>query len=123
MQSEQESGSGLLVSLAGLVGALGVALAALASHAGGEALLRPASIICLTHAPALLALGLIGLRLKLGFTAGLGIAAGTLLFSGDLVARHFLGSGLFPMAAPTGGITLILSWLALTLSGLLSRRG
>lgn len=122
MTQAQEGTSRLLVGLTGLFGAAGVALAAMASHAGGEALLRPASSICLAHAPVLLALGVIGWRLKFGFAAGIGMAIGTALFSGDLVARHFLGSGLFPMAAPTGGLTLIGSWLALSASGLIARR-
>ncbi|KQW29144.1 hypothetical protein ASE36_11825 [Rhizobium sp. Root274] len=98
---------------AGLIGAAGVGLAAAASHAGGEALLRPASTICLAHAPALLALSLAGDKIRAAGLVALGMIIGTLLFSGDLVARHFLGSGLFPMAAPTGGLTLIASWLLL----------
>ncbi|MDH4414465.1 MAG: DUF423 domain-containing protein [Rhizobium sp.] len=107
---------------AGLIGAAGVGLAAAASHAGGEALLRPASMICLAHAPAILALSLAGGTLRLSALAALGMMLGTLLFAGDLVARHFIGSGLFPMAAPTGGLTLIGSWLLLAAGALLPRR-
>jgi uncharacterized membrane protein YgdD (TMEM256/DUF423 family) len=107
---------------AGLIGAAGVGLAAAASHAGGEALLRPASTICLAHAPALLALALAGDRLRFVSLAALVMTAGTLLFSGDLVARHFLGSGLFPMAAPTGGLALIGAWLTLALGAVLLRK-
>ncbi|MDH4442193.1 MAG: DUF423 domain-containing protein [Rhizobium sp.] len=111
------------VALSGLIGAAGVGLAAAASHAGGEALLRPASSICLAHAPALLALALAGDRLRFAKVAALAMAAGTLLFSGDLVARHFLGTGLFPLAAPTGGLALIASWLLLALGAALPRSG
>jgi uncharacterized membrane protein YgdD (TMEM256/DUF423 family) len=107
---------------AGLIGAAGVGLAAAASHAGGEALLRPASTICLAHAPALIALSLAAGRLRFSALAALGMTIGTALFAGDLVARHFLGSGLFPMAAPTGGLMLIASWLILTAGAALSRR-
>ncbi|PYB73270.1 DUF423 domain-containing protein [Rhizobium wuzhouense] len=107
---------------AGLIGASGVALAAAASHAGGEQLLRPASTICLAHAPALVALSLAGDRIRLGGLVALGMTLGTLLFAGDLVARHFLGSGLFPMTAPTGGLTLIASWLVLAVAAALRRR-
>jgi uncharacterized membrane protein YgdD (TMEM256/DUF423 family) len=107
---------------AGLVGAAGVGLAAAASHAGGEALLRPASTICLAHAPALVALSLAGDRIRWASLVALGMIVGTLLFSGDLVARHFLGSGLFPMAAPTGGLTLIASWLVLACGAAMRRR-
>lgn len=107
---------------AGLIGAAGVGLAAAASHAGGEALLRPASTICLAHAPALAALSIAGDRIRLSALAGLGMMLGTVLFAGDLVARHFIGSGLFPMAAPTGGMTLIVSWLLLSAGALLPGR-
>lgn len=110
-----------LVLAAGLVGAAGVALAALASHAGGEAFLRPASMIALTHAPALLALGLGGARLPARTFTGAGLCLGTLLFCGDLAARHFGGAGLFPMAAPTGGLTLIFAWLAIGVSALAAK--
>ena len=108
--------------LAGLIGAAGVGLAAAASHAGGEALLRPASSICLAHAPALLAIVLAGDRLRFGAVTALVMAAGTLLFSGDLVARHFLGTGLFPMAAPSGGLALIAAWLMIAIGATLPRR-
>jgi uncharacterized membrane protein YgdD (TMEM256/DUF423 family) len=107
---------------AGLLGAAGVGLAAAASHAGGEALLRPASTICLAHAPALVALSVAGERVRLARLVALGMLLGTVLFAGDLVARHFLGSGLFPMAAPTGGLTLIASWLLLASAATIRRR-
>lgn len=110
------------VVLAGLIGAAGVGLAAAASHAGGEALLRPASSICLAHAPALLALALADGKLRFAPLVALVMAAGTLLFAGDLVARHFLGSGLFPMAAPTAGLALIGSWLTLAIGAALQRK-
>lgn len=110
------------VLAAGLIGAAGVGLAAAASHAGGEALLRPASTICLAHAPALIALSLAADRLRFSTLAALGMTAGTVLFAGDLVARHFLGFGLLPMAAPTGGLTLIASWLILAAGAALPRR-
>ncbi|MGL4198752.1 MAG: DUF423 domain-containing protein [Allorhizobium sp.] len=107
---------------AGIMGAAGVGLAAAASHAGGEALLRPASTICLAHAPALVALSLAADRLRFSSLAALGMILGTVLFSGDLVSRHFLGGGLFPMAAPTGGLTLIASWLVLAAGAMLPSR-
>lgn len=108
---------------AGLIGAAGVGLAAAASHAGGEALLRPASTICLAHAPALVALSLVAGRVRFAPLAALGMAVGTALFAGDLVARQFLGTGVFPMAAPTGGLVLIASWLILAAGGLMPRKG
>ncbi|UJW74440.1 DUF423 domain-containing protein [Rhizobium sp. SL42] len=112
----------LLPVAAGLFGAAGVALAAAASHAGGEALLRPASTICLAHAPALLALAVAGRSLRLGSLSGVLMTIGTLLFAGDLVSRQLAGSGLFPMAAPTGGLTLIGAWLLVAVGAALPRR-
>ncbi|MEZ5781126.1 MAG: DUF423 domain-containing protein [Rhizobiaceae bacterium] len=108
-----------LVLIAGIFGAAGVGLAALAAHAGG-ADLNPAALMLLVHAPALLALGLAPAS-KTMRTGGFVLAAGVLLFAGDLAARHFLGHKLFPMAAPTGGIAMMIGWLIVGLSALVRR--
>jgi uncharacterized membrane protein YgdD (TMEM256/DUF423 family) len=42
-----------------------------------------------------------------------GFVAGSVLFAGDISMRAFAGHRLFPMAAPTGGMLLILGWLVL----------
>ena len=39
----------------------------------------------------------------------------------DVSARAYVGSRLFPMAAPTGGLIMIASWLALALAALTAR--
>ena len=39
------------------------------------------------------------------------LCIGGALFAGDVAARAFIGARLFPMAAPTGGMILIASWL------------
>jgi uncharacterized membrane protein YgdD (TMEM256/DUF423 family) len=45
------------------------------------------------------------------------LLVGVTLFSGDVAART-LGLGkLFPMAAPTGGMIMIVGWLMLALAG------
>ncbi len=100
----------VILFLSGLFGAAGVALAAAASHGGDSRLLGTASMMCLVHAPALVALSGYG-AMRTATLAALVIALGTLLFVADLLARHSLGSSLFPMAAPTGGTTMILGWL------------
>jgi len=106
----------LTLAAGGLAGAAGVALAAAASHGGDEHLLGAASTICLAHGPALLALGLYGVPGRmLKASAGL-LALGALVFAGDLITRHFTGSGLFPGAAPLGGIGMIAGWLAAVFS-------
>ena len=113
----------LILLLAGLLGAAGVALAAAASHGGDARLLGTASTMCLIHAPALVALYAGYRMMRTATLAALVIALGTLLFSGDLLSRHFLGTGLFPMAAPTGGTTMMLGWLIVAAGAFFGRRG
>ena len=109
--------SRILVALAGLSGAAGVGLSAAAAHAGGGNLATAAAML-LAHAPALLAIGLFFTTASsrmLSLAAG-ALALGLALFCGDLVARHYLGSRLFPMAAPSGGLLLIAGWLLVAAS-------
>ncbi|HEX2147707.1 MAG TPA: DUF423 domain-containing protein [Pseudorhizobium sp.] len=112
----------LILFLSGLFGAAGVALAAAASHGGDTRLLGTTSTMCLVHAPVLLALYAAHRQLRTATLAALVIALGTLLFSGDLLSRHFLGDGLFPMAAPSGGTTMILGWLIVAAGAFLCER-
>ncbi|RFB90897.1 hypothetical protein B5K11_17480 [Rhizobium leguminosarum bv. trifolii] len=113
----------VLYLFAGLFGAAGVALAALAAHGGGEAnLAASASAMCLGHAPALLALALATAKLKTAWLAGLLMIVGTLLFAGDLITLRFTGTGLFPYAAPTGGWAMMLGWLAVAAGAVLRER-
>ena len=54
--------------------------------------------------------------------AGWAILVGLTLFAGDLLARHYLGARLFPMAAPIGGVLMIAGWAALAVTLLVMRR-
>jgi uncharacterized membrane protein YgdD (TMEM256/DUF423 family) len=109
----------LALFLAGLLGAAGVAAAAAATHQGGV-LLGPLSLVAMTQAPALLAVGLSGVT-ALGLRAGAAaIGLGALLFCADLGAKHF-GAALFPYAAPIGGSAMIAGWAVVGVSGLLLR--
>lgn len=114
--------SRVFVLAAGLAGAAGVALSAVAAHRGGANLATAAAML-LAHAPALLAIGLHGSATSSRLTsfAAAAIAAGLILFCGDLAAREFLGDRLLPMAAPTGGILLIAGWLGIAASGIIRR--
>ena len=113
----------LFYLLAGLFGFAGVALAAAAAHGGGDAhLLASASAMCLAHAPTLFALAIGAEKLKTAWLAGILIGVGTLLFAGDLVVLRYAGSGLFPLAAPTGGFAMMFGWLAIAV-GAFIRRG
>ena len=104
--------------LAGLMGAAGVVLAAAGAHGAAGAGLDAASSMLLFHACALIGVTL-ALRNEMlwrpfGIAAAAGFVLGAALFSGDIALRAFAGHRLFPMAAPTGGTILILSWLALS---------
>jgi uncharacterized membrane protein YgdD (TMEM256/DUF423 family) len=114
--------SRILLLVAGLLGAAGVAAAAGASHAGDTHILGALALIALTQAPALLALALYGGGSRILRTGAALIALGAVLFSADLAARHFLGDRLFPMSAPFGGIAMIAGWLALAAAALVPGR-
>lgn len=107
-----------LAAFAALMGAGGVALAALAVHADGGEYAKTSSLFLVLNAAALVGVSAHA-RLAEGSTrlliAGAALAAGATLFSADLAARAFLGARLFPFAAPIGGSLMILSWLALAI--------
>lgn len=116
----------VLIALTGLMGAAGVALAAAAAHQGDASLLGPASSMLLFHAPAVLVTILLAerrvIQSSLGLVAAFSFVVGAGLFASDLTIRQYAGHALFPMAAPTGGTLLILSWLVLTVAGLWPRK-
>jgi uncharacterized membrane protein YgdD (TMEM256/DUF423 family) len=116
----------ILAALAGLMGAAGVMLAAASAHLADAARLAPASSMLLFHACAVLgavALAERGLlQARIGLAAAFGFVVAAALFAGDLTLRQYAGHGLFPMAAPTGGTLLIVSWLALALSAAWPRK-
>lgn len=109
-------------ALAGLYGVAGVALSAMAAHMDDARLFGTASLMLLVHAPALLALAALPSRLRLSGTAMAVMAAGVLLFAGDLIVRHRTGHGLFPMSAPTGGVLMMAGWLLVALGALIPAR-
>lgn len=111
-----------MLFFAGLMGLFGVAAAAAASHGADPRLLSGASVMCLAHAPALVALHAGWTHFRTAALAALLLSAGTALFAGDLTLRHFAGHGLFPMSAPLGGLTMMAGWLAVALGALSPRR-
>lgn len=113
----------ILLFVGALFGATGVALSAVNAHLGGANIGTAASFL-LTHAPALLAIGLLGGRYGDGLirSGGVLLFFGPLLFSGDLLVREFVGERLFPMAAPSGGTLTILGWIVVAI-GAIWRRG
>ena len=113
----------ILLFVGGLFGAAGVALSAVNAHLGGVNIATAATFL-LAHAPALVAIGLLGGRRGDGVTrfGGLLLLLGPLLFSGDLLMREFVGDRLFPMAAPSGGTLTIVGWIVVAI-GAIWRRG
>ena len=106
--------------LAGLMGAAGVVLAALAAHAAAGAGLDGASRMLLLHAVAVLATSALTASGHLwgaaAHLATVGWIVGGTLFAGDVALRALTGHRLFPMAAPTGGTLLIVAWLIFALA-------
>lgn len=109
-----------LVLAGGLAGAAGVALSAVAAHAGGGNVGTAASFL-LMHAPVFVASGLLRVNVLLRI-GSLVLLAGLLLFCGDLLLRAYGGARLFPMAAPAGGGAMIIGWLMIAGSAFGLRR-
>jgi uncharacterized membrane protein YgdD (TMEM256/DUF423 family) len=107
----------ILLVLASLMGAGGVGLAAAAAHAAPASGLEGAAYLMLLHAVAVLGgASLTAQKLlwqPLGLIAMASFVVGSALFAGDISMRAFAGHRLFPMAAPTGGMLLMLGWLVL----------
>jgi uncharacterized membrane protein YgdD (TMEM256/DUF423 family) len=115
----------LLIVLAALAGGAGVALSAAAAHAAGGASLDTAARFLLIHAAAII--GVVALcatgiaHPTLGRIAAWTLLLGVALFAGDLSMRALKSTALFPMAAPAGGIGLMIGWGLLALSALVPR--
>ena len=110
----------ILVILAGIMGADGVVLAAASAHQPDAVRLASASSMLLFHATAVLAVAALIersiLHARIGLVAAFGFVIAAVLFAGDLTLRQYAGHSLFPMAAPTGGTLLIVSWLVLAVA-------
>jgi uncharacterized membrane protein YgdD (TMEM256/DUF423 family) len=117
----------ILIILAGVMGADGVILAALAAHQGDATRFGAASSMLLFHATTVLATAALlerrFIHSKLGLAAAFGFIIAASLFAADLTLRQFVGHGLFAMAAPTGGTMLIASWILLAVAAAWPRQG
>lgn len=113
--------SHLWVLLGALNGLIAVAAGAYGRHGPFDDYAREmfaiASQYQINHALALLAVAWLASRCErdrwLITTAGVAFAAGLLLFSGSLYWFAIVGSLPFTGSAPTGGLLLMLGWLAL----------
>jgi uncharacterized membrane protein YgdD (TMEM256/DUF423 family) len=115
-----------LIVLAAIMGAAGVILAAASAHQADAARLGSASSMLLFHASAVLGTVALSERgvvnAQIGIAAAWGFVIAATLFATDLTLRQYLGHSLFPLAAPTGGTLLILSWLLLAVAAAWPRR-
>jgi uncharacterized membrane protein YgdD (TMEM256/DUF423 family) len=116
----------ILIVLAAVMGADGVILAAASAHQPDATRLASASSMLLFHALAVLAAVALAERgvihSRIGIAAAWGFVIASALFAGDLTMRQYAGRGLFPMAAPTGGTLLIVSWIALAVAAAWPKR-
>jgi uncharacterized membrane protein YgdD (TMEM256/DUF423 family) len=116
----------ILIVLAAVMGADGVMLAAASAHQPDATRLASASSMLLFHALAVLAAVALAERgvihSRIGIAAAWGFVIASALFAGDLTMRQYAGHGLFPMAAPTGGTLLIVSWIALAVAAAWPKR-
>jgi uncharacterized membrane protein YgdD (TMEM256/DUF423 family) len=116
----------ILIVLAGVMGADGVILAAAVAHQADATRLAAASSMLLFHATAVLAVVALVERdvvnARIGIAAAFGFVIAASLFAGDLTLRQYARHGLFPMAAPTGGTLLIVSWLAVAVAAAWPRK-
>jgi uncharacterized membrane protein YgdD (TMEM256/DUF423 family) len=101
-------------------------LAAASAHQADASRLAAASSMLLFHATAVLGTVALAERaiinVRIGIAAAFGFVVAAALFAGDLTLRQYAGHSLFPMAAPTGGTLLILSWLAVAVAAAWPRR-
>jgi uncharacterized membrane protein YgdD (TMEM256/DUF423 family) len=116
----------ILIVLAGIMGADGIILAATSAHQADASRLASASSMLLFHACAVLGIVVLTERAivhsRIGVAAAFGFVIASALFAGDLTLRQYAGHSLFPMAAPTGGTLLILSWLAVAVAAAWPKR-
>jgi len=109
-----------IAAAAGLMGAAGVALAAVAVHRLPTPAMASAAQMLMVHAVAVLAISAWAVR-SVNAAGWWRVAArvmllGTALFAGDIALRGFEAGQLFPMAAPIGGSLTIFAWVLVALA-------
>ena len=114
-----------LIAVSGFAGSAGVALAAIAAHRVQSPALASAATLLMVHAAAAVAIAAVAAQSAAASSGGTGwlaagwlLLAGSILFAADITLLSFTGGRLFPMAAPTGGSTMIGGWLVLALVAL-----
>ena len=112
------------IRVAGLVGAVGVALGAFGAHGLKDRISPPllevyriGVLYHLIHAVALLGVAVAGPRLKLGKITRWAFLFGVFVFSGTLYALALTGMGWLGAITPVGGLSFIVGWAALFVGG------
>ena len=117
----------ILIALAGAMGAAGVVLTAADAHGKPGVGLDSAGYLLVLHAVGVMAAVVLArqgvVARPLGHAVPWGFVVGAALFAADVAARAYLGTRLFPYAAPAGGLILIASWVVLIVAALLALRG
>jgi uncharacterized membrane protein YgdD (TMEM256/DUF423 family) len=117
----------VLAGVAALMGAAGVALAAAGVHENGGELAERGALFLLLHAAAAIAIAaharVATASASALVTVGFVMEAGAVLFSAELAMHVFTGERIFPLAAPIGGTTMLLSWMALAIVFAIASRG
>lgn len=119
--------AGWILALAGLSGAAGMVLAALAAHLTGTGraatdagqLVDAALRYHLLHAVALMALAAVAAQAGGRWTGAVALCwiGGTLMFSGGLYLRAFAGIASLGPVVPIGGALYILGWVLMSAIG------
>jgi uncharacterized membrane protein YgdD (TMEM256/DUF423 family) len=114
-----------VLACAGLAGAAGVALSAIAAHKIDSPALATAATILMIHAAAVMGLLSVAHHKQSGrrwlIIAGLMLCS-AVLFSGAVSFHALTGNHIFPKAAPIGGSSLIASWLGVAVLALIEAR-
>lgn len=108
--------------MAGVMGAAGIALAAVAAHRVQGPSIASAAQMLQVHAVAVLALLALaaqsGPGARLWLAAAATIAIGAALFATAVALPPLAGMTLFPMAAPIGGSIVIVGWLGVAIAAI-----
>jgi uncharacterized membrane protein YgdD (TMEM256/DUF423 family) len=118
-----ESAPFLILTWAGLAGACGVALAAVAAHKVDSPELAAAATMLTLHATAAVGIVAVGMHVvacrKLWRWAAVLMLAAASLFSGEIAFHTLTGDASFQMLAPVGGTTMIASWIGVAVLGIM----
>ena len=120
----------LWMIIAGLNGLIAVGLSAYGFHSMKPQMtpdeftnFQLASVLHLIHTVALLGVGLMSLwNLRLASIAGSLFVAGIVLFCGSIYVLSFVEMQAIVMVPPFGGLSFMLGWVIITLSGILGER-